>query len=572
VLLEPNVRQGVRYLRGIELAMLLDDMVDKGLKLTVVLDSCHSGSISRGEDSVRGILWSIEVDSEFPLHVPVLAWASASKEKILQDTATTSPWLLHPQGYTLLAACGPHERAIEIILTEKQQYRGALSHMICKALDFCAREPIQDVTHKLIHRHICTKMFKVAGQHPILIGAENTTLWGAEVARLYAHSSFEIVKVSAAQEIWMNAGLVHGDCTGNEYGVYADTEAKELITHIIITDVKAIHAVAKYTSATGSEADGFQVKVGYHAVLTKLAQPQAYVKLVPGADDSWGDKLKENVWLRHLPSDKPAPVDVPCFSVVKPSSDQYSILNFKDNPILNLSPLLSSTSGVGDKMFTILEHLSKYTFVQALDNQHTDSLTDSDFTITIKAEADHLNPYKLTGSIIVPHNSKADVEFQNLTQEVLHFTVLSLTPLEAIKRLYPAHKEYQSVMPRNPQDVLPRDISDTGPLGVVHLSLHMIVPERLREQQQGSVGAEDMLKFIVSTDTFRGTKSMELLDIWAAVDPNGAAARSADETFGALVQKSLVEKSEGPEQLGGEKTMRKWACRNITTRTILEII
>lgn len=32
--------------------LLLDDMVCKGLKLTVVLDSCHSGSISRGEDPV----------------------------------------------------------------------------------------------------------------------------------------------------------------------------------------------------------------------------------------------------------------------------------------------------------------------------------------------------------------------------------------------------------------------------------------------------------------------------------------------------------------------------------------
>jgi len=99
VLLEPNAQQGVRYLHGIELALLLDDMVDKGLKVTVVLDSCHSGSISRGEDSVvRGIPWSVDVDSEFPLHVPVLPHSLVSKEKILRDTATTSHWLLHPQG------------------------------------------------------------------------------------------------------------------------------------------------------------------------------------------------------------------------------------------------------------------------------------------------------------------------------------------------------------------------------------------------------------------------------------------------------------------------------------------
>jgi hypothetical protein len=32
-----------QYLRDIELAKLLQDMVDKGLIVTIVLDSCHSG-------------------------------------------------------------------------------------------------------------------------------------------------------------------------------------------------------------------------------------------------------------------------------------------------------------------------------------------------------------------------------------------------------------------------------------------------------------------------------------------------------------------------------------------------
>lgn len=296
VLWEPNSSQGVRYLRGIELAILLDDMVDKGLKLTVVLDSCHSGSISRdGDYKVRGIPWSIDVDSEFPPHEPVLPQFLASKEKILRDTATTSHWLLHPQGYTLLAACGPHEVAIEIRLTARQQYHGALSHLICNAFGYCAQNEIQDVTHELIYRYVYASMFKVVRQHPILIGTKKSTLWGAEVARLDARSTFEIIKVSADQEIWMNAGFVHGACTGDEYGVYIHAAAKELVTRITITDVEAVHSVAKYTSAMGSEADCFQIKVGYHAILTKLAQPRAYVKLFPEANGSWEESLKESI-------------------------------------------------------------------------------------------------------------------------------------------------------------------------------------------------------------------------------------------------------------------------------------
>ena len=40
-----------RYLRDVELAKLLNDMVSKGLVVAVVLDSCHSGGMTRG--SVR---------------------------------------------------------------------------------------------------------------------------------------------------------------------------------------------------------------------------------------------------------------------------------------------------------------------------------------------------------------------------------------------------------------------------------------------------------------------------------------------------------------------------------------
>ena len=570
VLLEPGARRGVRYLRGIELARLLDDMAKKGIKLTVMLDSCHSGSISRREDSrIRGIPWSVDVDSEFPLHVPVLPRSLVSEKKIFRDTATTSHWLLHPQGYTLLAACGPHERAKEILLKEKQQYHGALSHLICKALNFCAQNQIQDVTHELIYRHVCANMFKVAEQHPILIGTENTTLLGAEVVRQNARSTFEIIKVPTDQEIWLNAGLIHGVCTEDEYGIYTHAEAKEPVTRIIITDVEAVRSIAKPTSTIRLDEYGLQIKVGYRAILTKLAQPRAYVKLFSGVDSSWEEILKESVWLQRLPSDKPAP-DVPCFSVVKPDSHQYTILDFKKDAILNLPPLISSDPCISNQMFTILEHLSKYTFVQALDNRRTNSLTESDFTITVNAQADHINLNKFKSSITVPHESKVKIEFHNLTQEVLYFTVLNLTPFRRIKRLYPAHKEYQSVMPRDPQKVLPKEMSSIAPPGVVRLVPRVTVPARLRSQQQGSVSAEDILKFIVSTYPVRGTKSMELPDLWDAVEHNMAAVRAGDETFGASVQKSLVEKSKGPGQPGGDKTMIKWACQSVTIRTVLE--
>jgi hypothetical protein len=45
-----------RYLRDIEIAKLLERMVDKKLVVTVILDSCHSGGATKGDDAeIRGL-------------------------------------------------------------------------------------------------------------------------------------------------------------------------------------------------------------------------------------------------------------------------------------------------------------------------------------------------------------------------------------------------------------------------------------------------------------------------------------------------------------------------------------
>lgn len=46
--------QDSRYLRDVELATLLKRMTDKGMVVTVILDSCHSGGGTRSDCDIRG--------------------------------------------------------------------------------------------------------------------------------------------------------------------------------------------------------------------------------------------------------------------------------------------------------------------------------------------------------------------------------------------------------------------------------------------------------------------------------------------------------------------------------------
>lgn len=80
------------------------------------------------------------------------------------------------------------------------------------------------------------------------------------------------------------------------------------------------------------------------------------------------------------------------------------------------------------------------------------------------------------------------------------------------------------------------------------------------KQQQGSIGAEDVLKLAVSTCPIRCTKSIRLPDLRDAVERSKAVVRSGNEKFGDQCRKSLVEDSKGSQKSGGQKTMIKCAC------------
>ena len=105
-----------RYLRDLELAKLLQSMVDKGLVVTLVLDSCHSGGATRGgikNAGVRGLSKNIVDTTPRPTESLVASteeliqnWQSLTKgEEKTRSLNATSGWLPEPKGYVLLAAC-----------------------------------------------------------------------------------------------------------------------------------------------------------------------------------------------------------------------------------------------------------------------------------------------------------------------------------------------------------------------------------------------------------------------------------------------------------------------------------
>ena len=85
-----------RYLSGFELASLFDKMVKKRIRLTVVLDCCCSGGVSRGDVRIRGVPWDDVTASAFPIDVPKLLPLSEPAKTVSRDAFTDQHWLLRP--------------------------------------------------------------------------------------------------------------------------------------------------------------------------------------------------------------------------------------------------------------------------------------------------------------------------------------------------------------------------------------------------------------------------------------------------------------------------------------------
>ncbi len=219
-----------RYLRDLEFAYLLQQMVDKQLQVTVVLDSCHSGGTTRGEDEdVRGS--GIVDNTVRPLESLV-----ASSEKLIanwqnitgqtqQKAGTRSSVFMKgmlpedaTKGYVLLAACRPHEAAYEYVF-EGTERNGALTYWLLKTL---TPDPSKlMITYQMLQDYIKPNINnQFRQQTPMLIGEGDRLIFGWESIPSEYTANVTDIKTGKKQRIELNVGELQGLERGAEFTLY----------------------------------------------------------------------------------------------------------------------------------------------------------------------------------------------------------------------------------------------------------------------------------------------------------------------------------------------------------------
>jgi hypothetical protein len=477
-----------RYLRDVELATLLKRMTDKGLIVTLVLDSCHSGEATRGDDvAIRG---PGETDTA-PRDSESLV---AQRQELIENwqaltdgipaSITPGQWLPQPRDYVLLAACRPSEYAYEYAVSGKERH-GALTYWM---IDTLTSSP-SGLTYKTLHDRVSAKIQSKFPQMPMLVGQSDRFVFGVERGSLqYAVNVLEVIEEEVTEadsdpkkvvkQVRLNAGMANGLSPGYRFAIYpfGITDFIQKNKQLAIVEIASVGASDAWADVI-EVLDPGNIEQGAQAVM--LSAPVELVRGVRLFKKEVGEKdnqlpqaikdreddalsaveeaLAGNGWLKLADAQQKED-----YLVAVNQKGEYEICI--GTPIENLTPPLNiDDSDAPQKVVKRLIHLVKYQAIQQLSNQFSD--------LTNKLEVELLTqpnwrqempkkpqPFSEPTNLVVKSGEYAFLRIKNTSSQVLNIAVLDLEPNWAVSRIqlqrpeavfYPFNPNQEMLLPLN---------------------------------------------------------------------------------------------------------------------------
>jgi Caspase domain len=454
--------QDGRYLRDLEMATLLKRMTDKGLGVTVVLDSCHSGGATRGDCDIRG---SQEEDTALRPQDSLVASRQELFDNWRKLVEGSNPTGLLPESenYVVLAACRPTEYAFEYAVNGTERH-GALTYWTIDTLSTFAGT----LTYKTLHDRVSAKIqSEFPSQLPMLLGNADLSVFGSNtIANKY---TMIVLDVDASQkQVKLNAELANSLGIGARFAIYplntppSDlTDKQQRLAIVEVTDIEASSVLAKVLA----EADGGigvkgSIEQGAPAVI--LSPPAFMIRRVrlfdrkklgdaendlPTQDlvdrqqdalDKVRQALAENGWVVEVRGEEAAH-----YQVAISQQGEYEICI--GMPIKNLNlPLSIGVPEAPKEVVKRLVHLTKYQAIQELDNPEYE-LNDA---VELVLLDQNKQPFPNQSNITLKHGTLVYLRVKNNSSQPLNIAVLDLEPtweisqmpLQGIDAPYPLNK------------------------------------------------------------------------------------------------------------------------------------
>ncbi|MBV9924331.1 MAG: caspase family protein [Acidobacteria bacterium] len=457
-------RAGTRYLRDVEMAYLLQQMVEKKLVATIVFDSCHSGGATRGLGgaTARGIP-SIDT-TERPAESLV-----ATREELARVWRAVPPgrtrnaelgarWVPEMDSVLLLAACRANEVANETEFAEGER-NGALTYWLLDSL----KQVGSGLTFKMLHDRILGKVrAQFPSQTPQLHGDGARVVF--DVNRAPRPASVRVLEVDRARyRLKLEAGKAQGVGAGSNFAVYAAqaadfTNAAERLALASVTSVEA-------TTSWAELADGgdlSSVEEGAQAILLDAGalKLRGRIRLVKqdGLPASFSQEaalqkaaaeIEGSNWVRAAKDGEGAD-----YQVAVNANGEYEVWDATGQLISNLRPALKvEDADAAAGLVKRLVHLTKYRNVKLIDNSDAHATLARQLTVELEgAEAPG-------GEYVLEVGESATLRVTNNSPKVLNLTIFDLQPDWGVKKVYPSDADSEILDPGRSLELPLTDVS-----------------------------------------------------------------------------------------------------------------
>jgi hypothetical protein len=449
------------YLRDVEMATLLKRMTDKGLIVTVIFDSCHSGGATRGDGEIRGSRNGEPDTRDRPKDSAV-----ATRDELVQNWLSLTQgdnkegWLPNQRDYVFLGACRPTEFAYESAFYGKDR-NGALTYWIIDTLV----NSKSALTYKSLYNRVKGMVqSKFPNQLPMLLGEGDRLVFGEQ--QQYNPYTLVVIKVTEDQkEVTLDAGMAAGLSTGTRFAIYPSDDVSDKTQQLAIAEltdeIQADRSTARILSA---EEGGIVVKgkiePGASAVM--VAAPVNLIRKVRlFAQKQAGDReqdlpvnlvdrqvealekvrqaLAGNGWVVEVKEGEEA-----YYQVAVGKEGEYEIC--AGMPIKNLRPLLKiDDPNAAPKVVDRLVHLVKYQAVQELDNPASELTDYLEFELCDKNK----QPFPDPQNVSLKPGEVSFLKVKNTYEQTLNVAVLDLEPTWEISQI-PVQGKIASFLPLDP--------------------------------------------------------------------------------------------------------------------------
>ncbi|OIP67756.1 MAG: caspase [Oscillatoriales cyanobacterium CG2_30_40_61] len=436
-----------RYLRDVELATLLKRMTDKGLIVTVILDSCHSGGATRGDAAIRGGegIDTVSRSAEslgFDRQELINNWKALTSENY-----SGVSWVPQTKNYVLLAACRPNEFAYEYAVNGTERH-GALTYWLMDTL--ATRNT--GISFSALYHRICAQIqSKFPQQLPMLLGDGNRSVFGSD--RILTPYSVNVMSVNGNQ-ITLDAGLAQGLSLGTRFAIYplSTTDFSNPQQQIALVELEDIQASQSIAKVLLPETGGFQIRgniePGCPTILVSAPvelvrrvrlfnQKQAGIlenELPPELANKQTEALEivrqaliGNGWVLEVQPENHQEAD---YQVAVGRNGEYEICS--GTPLKNLGlPLKINDPNGGTTVVKRLVHLAKYQAIQSLDNSNS----KLEQKIEMELLDGNKQPFANPDQIILKEGESACLRVKNNSGQPLNIVILDLEPTWAISQI-----------------------------------------------------------------------------------------------------------------------------------------